>query len=174
MQQESVAHCNRGGSWKPEDWCCLLLSAFMSSLSALWWAAFSAQRAKESHKCVRWQAKPLTIHQLQTAPSDPLLCWEKRGHKNMFEFSFNLYWKKQRRETGWRIEINQQTKKEQKESKGERGRTLRVHFSNTDETFFLCSSFKRNKARGLIWHCRHGRTRRNKNWVLLVHLILNT
>lgn len=38
--------------------------------------------------------------------------------------------KKQRRETGWRIEINQQMKEELKESKGDKGRTRTTFFGH--------------------------------------------
>ena len=51
------------------------------------------------------------------------------------------------------------------------GRTFFKHWWNFLPMFFV----QRNKASGLIWHCRQGRrSRRNKKWVLLVYLTLNT
>lgn len=147
----------------------LLPLGFMSPCNAL--VMTHIQRANSWRGTCVCMLMSVTIHHQEHASSDLFfLCWEKR-HKKMCFGVLYLCRKKQRRETGWRIQINQQMKEELKESKGDKGRTRTTFFGHW---WNFLPKFRRNKARGLIWCCKQRRTIRiNKKWVLLAHVILN-
>lgn len=120
----------------------------------LWWATFSVQTAEEARECACWWAWPLTIHQPQPAPSDLLLCWEKREHKNMCLGVLCLFMWEETEKGNWLGDWNKPTN--QRRAKGEQkrnGQNLRKNIFQTLMKFspyVLCSE---KQTSGLIWHC---------------------
>ena len=118
MQQENVAHCNRGGSWKLENWCyCFHWVLWVHAMP--WWRhTFSVQTAEEARVCMLMS---VTIHHQEHASSDLFFFFmlrKERTRENVFWSS--LFMEEEIEKGNWLEDWNKPTN--ERRAKGQQRR----------------------------------------------------